>query len=271
MIDATTTMTVPRELEIVVQGPIGPQRLHDDTIVIDKDGWYCTLTRSCAWPSSNEVLFSNLKADNLDAQIDTTIAEYHKHGLPITWCVYPWTQPIDLDKRLIARGATKSTVKAMLISSSISLEVVEDVEVVRVDPESDESFDDYMRVLNAGYDLLPAEEAFRRRRYRELIRGPEPKMHLFLGRYKGRVAGCAGMMIKQDSAHITTGSVLREFQARGVFLSITAILLRTMRELGIASASGHANDFSAPWVERFGGKVVYLYDIFQLDPPSPHA
>lgn len=267
----TTKVTAPRELDIVLQGPIGPQRLHDDTIVVNKDGWYRTLTPSCAWPSANEVLFSNLDAENLDAQIDSTIAEYHKHGLPITWCVYPWTQPMDLDKRLTARGAKKSPVKAMLISSSIPLEVVEDVEVVRVDPESDESFNDYIRILNAGYVLLPAEEAFRRRRYRELIRGPKPQMYLFLGRYKGQAVGCTGMVIKENSAHITTGSVLREFQARGVFQSLTATLLSTLRELGIEIASGHANEYSAPWVERFGGKVIYLYDIYQLDPPSPQA
>lgn len=264
-------MICPHELTIVVQGPIGLQRLHDDTIVVDTNGWYRTLTPSCAWPSANEVLFSSLNADNPDAQIDAMIAEYHQQGLPITWCVYPWSQPIDLDKRLIARGAVQTPVKAMLISSSLPLEVVEDVEVDRVLPESDELFDAYMRVLNAGYDLLPAEEAFRRRRYREMIRGPRPQMYLFVGRYKGQVAGCAGMVIKQDSAHITTSSVLREFQARGVFLSLTATLLRTLRELRITVASGHANVYSAPWVERFGGKVVYSYDIYQLDPPLIRA
>jgi hypothetical protein len=268
MICTTAAMTIPRELEIVVRGPMGPQRLHEDTIVIDRDGWYRTLTPSCAWPSANEVLFSNLDTDNPDQQIEATIAEYHRHGLPITWCVYPWTQPMDLDKRLLKRGATKSPVNAMLISSSIPLEVVEGVEVNRVEPESDESFDAYMRVLNDGYTLLPAEEAFRRRRYRELIRGPKPQMYLFLGRYKGQVAGCAGMVIKQESAHLTTCSVPREFQARGVFPSLTAELLRTLRELGIGVASGHANVNSAPWVERFGGKVIYSYDIYQLDPPS---
>ena len=261
-------MTVPRELDIVVHGPIGPQRLHDDTRVIDNDGWYCTLTPSCASPSSNEVLFSNLDANNPDGQIDATIADYHQRGLPVTWCVYPWTLPKDLDKRLMARGATRSPVKAMLISSSLPLEVVEGIEVSRVDPDSDESFDAYMRVLNAGYTLLPEEETFRRHRYRELIRGPKPQMILFVARYKGQVAGCAGMVMKDDSAHLTTASVPREFQARGVFLSLTAMQLSTLRELGVAVASGHANDLSAPWVERFGGKVVYSYDIYQLDPPS---
>ncbi|MFN9643524.1 MAG: GNAT family N-acetyltransferase [Cyanobacteriota bacterium] len=264
----TTSMTLPRELRIVVEGPIGPQRLHDDTVVIESDGWYRTLTPSCAWPSANEVLFSDLDSVNPDKEIDRIIAEYHGHGLPITWCVYPWTQPCDLGKRLLIRGATKSPVKAMLISSSLQLEVVEGVQVDRVDPDSEDSFEAYMRVLNFGYQLLPAEEAFRRRRYREMIRGANPSMILFLGRYKGQVAGCAGMVIKDDSAHITTSSVLREYQARGVFLSLNATIVQTMRELGIAIASGHANINSAPWVEHFGGKVVYSYDIYQLDPPS---
>jgi hypothetical protein len=264
----TTSMTLPRELRIAVEGPIGPQRLHEDTVVIDHNGWYRTLTPSSAWPSANEVLFSNLKSDKPDIEIDQIISEYYRHGLPTTWCVYPWTQPRDLGKRLLLRGATKSPVKALLISSSLKLDVVEGVQVDRVDPDSDDSFDAYMKILHAGYELLPAEEAFRRRRYRELMRGGSPRMILFLGRYKGQVAGCAGMVIKKDSAHITTSSVLREFQARGVFLSLNATIVRTMRELGIDLASGHANINSAPWVERFGGQVVFSYDIYQLDAPN---
>jgi hypothetical protein len=262
----TPSMTLPRELRIVVEGPIGPQRLHEDTVVTDDNGWYRTLTPSCAWPSANEVLFSNLNSDNPDKEIDEVISEYSSHGLPVTWCVYTWTQPCDLGKRLLLLGATKSPVKAMLIRSSLSLDVVEDIQIDRVDPDSDASFDAYMKILNAGYELLPAEDAFRRRRYRELIRGSNPSMILFLGRYKGQLAGCAGMVIKKDSAHITTSSVLREFQARGVFLSLNATIVRTMRELGIDLASGHANTNSAPWVKQFGGQEVFSYDIYQLDP-----
>ena len=266
----TASMTLPRELRIAVEGPIGPQRLHEDTVVIENNGWYRTLTPSCAWPSANEVLFSNLDFHNPDKEIDQVISEYYRHGLPTTWCVYPWTQPYDLGKRLLIRGATKSPVKAMLISSSLKLDVVEGVQVDRVDPDSDSSFDAYMKIINSGYELMPAEDAFRRHRYRELIRDGKPSMILFLGRYKGQVAGCAGMVIKEDSAHITTSSVLREFQARGVFLSLHATIVRTMRELGIDLASGHANINSAPWVERFGGQVVFSYDIYQLEHPN-HA
>ena len=261
-------MILPRELRIVLQGPIGPQRLHDDTVVIAENGWYRTLTPSCPWPSANEVLFSNLNSEDPDAQIDQLIAEYHEQGLPLTWCVYPWTQPWDLEKRLLVRGATRSPVKAMLISSSLPLEVVEGICVERVDPDSDGSFASYMEILHAGYNLIPQEKTFRNLRYRELIRGESPKMILYLARYNGKVAGCAGMVIKDDSAHITTSSVLPEFQARGVFLSLTAMMLQTLRELKIDIASGHANTNSAPWVEYFGGKVLFSYDILQVDPPA---
>jgi hypothetical protein len=35
-------MSLPRDLKIVAQGPIGLQRLHEDTIVINENGWYRT-------------------------------------------------------------------------------------------------------------------------------------------------------------------------------------------------------------------------------------
>src|SRR5215210_1672196 len=86
--------TMPRELEIVLNGPVGPQRLHDDTIVMNDNGWYRLLTPSSSWPAANEVFFSNLNARQPEvgeAGINAIIADYHQRGLPLTWCVYPWT------------------------------------------------------------------------------------------------------------------------------------------------------------------------------------
>ncbi|MFN7929539.1 MAG: hypothetical protein U0Y68_16650 [Blastocatellia bacterium] len=48
---------MPRALEIALHGPIGPQRLRDDTVVIADNGWYRTLTPSASWAAANEVLF----------------------------------------------------------------------------------------------------------------------------------------------------------------------------------------------------------------------
>ena len=263
----TSRMRVPRELEIALNAPVGPQRLADDTIVIDGGGWYRTLTPSSSWPGSNEVLFSNLSERNPDGQIDDLVCEYHSLGLPVTWCVYPWTRPGDLGARLRARGATQSALLAFLCGTGHPLKVVDGVDIEHIDPDSTAAFETYMNTMSSGHDLPASEEAFRRRRYHQLSTGPEPCMNLFLARHNGVVAGCQAMVIKEDSGHLTGTYVMPAFRAHGVFQSLIAASLRALRDMDIPIASGHSNEQSAFWVKRFGLKTIFSYDIYQLDPP----
>src|SRR5579871_2116057 len=92
----TSALRVPRELEVVLNGPVGPHRLANDTILIDTEGWYRFLTPSSACPDANEVVFSNLDPLEPDRHLLEVIGEYHRRGLPVVWCVYPWTRPFDL-------------------------------------------------------------------------------------------------------------------------------------------------------------------------------
>ncbi len=264
----TSDMALRREWEISRNAPIGPQRLADDTIVVDKDGWYRTLTPSSPWPASNEALFSNLDERNADAQIDEVVSEYQRLGLPVTWCAYPWTRPQDLGARLLARGATQSAIRAFLCSSSLPLAPVEGVEVEQVDPNSGEAYDTYINLMSTGFDLPEGEKAFRRRRYHQLSTGPSPCMRLFIARRDGIVAGCQALVTKSGSGHLTGGYILPAFRAYGVFQSLIAAGLRALRELGIPTATGHSNETSAFWVDRFGFKTLFTYSIYQLDPPS---
>ena len=259
---------MPRELALVLNGPVGPQRMRDDTRVINGDGWYRIITPSASWPAANEVFFSNLDAHQPDAEIDAIIAEYHRLGLPLTWCVYPWTQPGDLGKRLLARGATQVVIQAFLGSPAIALKGVAGVDVERIAPEVTADYEAYINLMSAGFQLPPDEAAFRRQRYHQLSVGPDPCLHLFLGRCNGAVAGCCAVVIKEDSAHMTGVYIDPALQARGVFQSLQAASLSFLRELGISIFTGHANKQSAFWVERFGAKPIFTYDIYQLDPPA---
>lgn len=263
---SATEAGVPRALEIALNGPVGPQRLRDDTVVHDVDGWYRTLTPSASFSAANEVLFSNLDPGDPDGHIERIVAEYHTRGLPMSWCVYPWTQPADLGARLLARGATRSTVRAFLASTSLPLQVVDGVDVRRVDPKIPGAVDAYVDLLSSGYGVPDDEAAFRRVRYRQLASGPAPVMHLFLARCGGEAAGCMAMVVKPDSAHLTGGTVLPAFQARGVFQSLIAAALGAMRDLEITLATGHSNEQSAFWVRRFGFELIYTYDIYELTP-----
>jgi ribosomal protein S18 acetylase RimI-like enzyme len=236
--------------------------------VIDGDGWYRIMTPSTTFPAANEVYFCNLRPQGTDAHIAEVIADYHSRGLPLTWCVYPWTQPDDLGARLLARGATAMSVKTFLGSTSLPLAVADGVAVEAVDPSSAEGIDTYLNLLSSGYGLPADEESFRRVRYRQLCAGPRPVMHLVVAYCDGVPAGCAGMVIKPESAHLTTGRVLPAFQGRGVFQSLIATLLAKLRALGITLASGHSNEQSAFWVERFGFRFIYPYTIYELPPPA---
>lgn len=272
-----TASTMPRELEIVLNGPVGPQRLRDDTIVTDGNGWYRTLTPSATSSAGNEVLFSNLNTRQsgaeMDAEIDAIIAEYHQLGLPLGWCVYPWTQPADLGKRLLARGATKYDIQTFLSNSSTPLKGVAGVEIEKIAPGStnnyEEAFETYINILSTGFNLPADERAFRRQRYYQLSAGPDPCLHLFIARCNGVVAGCCAAVIKEDSAHMTGVHVVPELQARGVFLSLKAAALAFLRDSGISLVTGHGNKQSAVWAERFGARLIYPYSIYQLDPPAP--
>jgi N-acetylglutamate synthase-like GNAT family acetyltransferase len=122
--------------------------------------------------------------------------------------------------------------------------------------------------MSSGFELPADEVAFRRHRYHQLSTGPKPSMQLFIGRYHGVIAGCAAMVIKEDSAHSTGLYIIPAYRACGVFQSLIAARLGMLRDMGISLVSGHGNEKSAPWIERFGFKSIYSYSIYQLDPPA---
>ena len=255
--------TDDRELRVALDGPICPQLLREDAVVTNADGWYKILTPSSAWAADNEILFSRLGERALDAEIDAVLAEYHARGLPVRWCVYPWTHPRDLGERLLARGASHYGVQAMVVDTDLPLQMVEDTVIERVDPGSRRAFEDYLEVVASG-SRLPADEVdFRRRRYWELIQGEHPSLFLFVARHQGAAAGCGAFVVKQDSAYMTGDFIKPEYQARGLFQSLHAARLQALRELGITLASGHAReDTSMPWLRRFGHRSKFGYGMY---------
>ena len=257
------------EFLIALHAPICPELLRDDAVVVYRDGWHKTITPSSPWAADNEILFSNLGERASDDEIDAAIAEYQALGRPMRWCVYPWTQPVTLGERLIRRGATHYDVRALVCSTDLPLQIVAGTAVERVRPDDPKAFEEYIEVMSAGWALPADEQAFRRRRYRELIAGPAPILHLFLARYQGIAAGCGAFVIKGDSAYMTGDYIKRPYQARGLYLSLHAARLSALREMGIKLASGHAReDTAAPWLLRFGHRSKFTYRIYKIEAPA---
>ena len=265
------------QFQLALHAPLCSRLLRDDAIVVSENGWHRTLTPSSPWAADdNEILFSNLCGTDqeIDGEIEKLIAEYQHLGRPMRWCVYPWSYPHDLGEKLLQRGATCSDVHALLCDTSVPLNIVEDTEIVRVDPNSDPQYEAYIQIMSSGVmssgRTLPADEVnFRRQRYRELIQGEHPIMHLFLAKYQDVVAGCGAMYLKQDSAWMTGDYVAPAYQARGLFQSLIAARLKLLQELGIGIATGHGRvATSVPWLVRFGFQTIFPYRIYQIDPPS---
>lgn len=262
----------PLNLKLALNSALGPQRLNDDTVIIDENGWYRMLTPSSPWPSANEILFSNLDMSRSDAEveaeIDAMIAEYHGRGLPLMWCVFPWTEPGNLVERLVARGATTSAIHVTIATSSLPISVAEDTEILEIRrgaPDGQAMFEDYIRILTESYPLPESEIAFRRRRYWQLI-GEEPQvLRIFLALYQGEVAGCASMVVKEHSAHFTGDAILPAFRSRGIFRSMAAGRMKLLREMGIGLVTGHNNERSTVLVHRMGNRTVCTYTICTLE------
>lgn len=258
-----------RVFQIALNGPVMPELLRDDAEVIVGDGWRRTVTPSSPWAAENEVLFSNLGDAASDAEIDAEIDRYHRIGRPMRWCVYPWDRPVDLGQRLLARGASQAEVWALIAENDLPLRMVDGVEVEPVTSSTSEAFSTYMdqMITRWGY---PADEAeFRRARYARLIDAEQPTLMLFLGRYRGEPAGGGACFLRHDHAYFTGDFVRVGYEARGLLQSLHAARHQAMSAMGLRWATGHGRlSGTAQWVRRFGWKVVFEYQIYQLEPPA---
>lgn len=255
-------------LEIVLKGPIVPELLRPDAEVIEGDGWRRTVTPSSPWAADNEILFSNLGPDDVDARIDAEIDRYHALGRPMRWCVYPWDAPADLDRRLLARGASEAHVRGFVCPSDSPLRVVDDVEVRPITSPSSPDFAAYVEMMSAVWGLPADELRFRVGRFAELLAVDAPTLHLFLGLYRGEPAGGGAFVLKGDHAYFTGDFVAPRFQARGVLQSTLAARLAALAALGVPYGVGHARESgTARWLQRLGWRTVINYRIYQLEPP----
>ncbi len=258
-----------RVLQIGLRGPICTDLLRDDAIVVDRDGWYRTISPSSPFPADNEVLISALDEARADEQIAEIIAEYRRLGRTFRWCVYSWTTPADLGARLSAYGASDYGVKVFVADTSLPLQTIDGVVVEQVASEDDDAFEAYI-ALTAGGWKLPAEEvAFRRQRYRPMLAGPRPRLQLFTARCDGVAAGCCATIVKSDYGYMTGAYIDPAYQGRGLFQSLLAAQHQGLRAIGIETSCGHAFETgSARWLERFGFPLLFTYRIYKFEPAA---
>jgi GNAT superfamily N-acetyltransferase len=247
--------------------PLGSALLSRDTQIIERDGWYQTITPSSRTTQGNEVVYSRIAARDADAVVDATVAQYRAAGVPFKWCVGPLTEPAGFGDVLTARGFTSWAVRGMAIDvpsraawmersidPSIAIEVV-----------TQASLRAYHDAWSRGWETPVADvDAWCDDHVRAIATG---RFHFYLARVDGEVAGTAGFIVKPRCAYLVGGNVLPAFRGRGVYRALLATRLAAIAECGLTLAVTQAREAtSAPILEGFGFESLYQSFIYRWQP-----
>jgi len=223
--------------------------------VIDRPDWMQLTCVHFPRGGLNEVSRSRLSEQNADMTIDATIAHYATRGLTFRWSVTPDATPSDLAARLERRGLRSKPVVAMARSTSMEARALDDIEVLRVGPESIDLLAD---VMCEGWGApVGAMGDYHRACLRD------PRFAFFIARVNGVAVGGGGAVFFERSVYLLGGVVLPAFRRRGVYRALTTARLTAGRELGLLLATTRATaDTSAPLLTEQGWDAWFTFPSF---------
>lgn len=215
-----------------------------------RPGWSQIVTPLFRQGGLNGVDLAQLDADEADAVIDATIAEYDALGIRFRWTVTPACRPRDLGERLLRRGLQGERVLAMAAAiDALTVDAPPEVTVARVDADSVERF---AEVTAAGWGTDPAPIAA----YHRGALGDE-RHHAFLASIGGEAVGAANYIAFERSAYLMGAVVLPAWRGRGAYRALVAARLQHARARGAALVTTQARaSTSAPIFARLGFREV---------------
>lgn len=247
------------ELEIFHEAIVTPRSAFvplPELRVVERPGWLQLVTPSFRQGGFNEVAFAALAADEADAIIDATIAEYRALGIKFRWVVSPDSAPPDLAERLARRGLERHAVWAMAKQLDASdARTDRGIVVERMDAST---IDTYTRVMAEGWSIDPAPllEAHR-------LGVASDRDRYFVARVDGEPAATASYVAFPRSAYLLGGVTLPRFRQRGCYRALVAARLADARARGITLATTHARAAtSGPLLERLGFHTVAAFSSF---------
>lgn len=230
--------------------------------VIQRDGWYQTITPSTKSTQGNEVTFSRVAQKDAERVARATIDDYTALGLPFKWSVGPLTEPADFGDVLERLGFRYWQGRGMAIEPARWSSVPPPG--VTVERVTQATFEDYYTAFVRGW----ATEAVEAPSWRTSMRRALERRHrYYLARVDGEPAGSGGFAIKPRSAYLVGGNVFERFRGRGVYRALIDARVRDLAELGIPLATTIARDAtSAPILERFGFETLFRSRVYKYEP-----
>lgn len=245
--------------------PIGSSLPAPDLRVIERDGWYQTITPSTRSMQGNEVVYSRVAAADAERVARETIAQYAELGLPFKWCTGPLTEPADFGALLERLGFTGWAVRGMAVEPQRwTYSAPANVAVERI---TQDTFEDYYTTTVRGWASEVAEaESWRVSMRLALARGLH---HYYLARdaATGEPLGTAGMVVKPRSVYLMGGNVIEAYRGRGIYRALIDERLRDAAERGITLATTQAREAtSAPILDKLGFETLYRSQVYKWPP-----
>lgn len=265
-VSAVTTRAQRRAAAIAAPLVLGVARR--DTALVERPGWWQTITPSTRSAQLNEIALSKLRAGEVDDAIDAAVATYHSRGLPVKWCVGPWTEPGDFGARLTERGFEHWDVRGMACSTSLAPDLPTPVEVAQVD---EGNLDQYLAAAMAGWSVPPDQLPLERVAMLDALHAAPRIAHFWVASVDDRPVATTGVIVRGDYGYLTGTQVLEHARGRGIYRALIRTRLEFLRESGIPLAVTQAREAtSAPILAHLGFETVFRSRCYLLAaPPAP--
>ena len=219
---------------------------HSGSKMIHRPGWFQIITPG-GRPGLNEVLVGGVVGEP-EAGIDAVCATFTD---AFKWCVYPWTQPSDLEERLVRRGFEAWGARAMTLNTAERLSTR-----LLAKPVDESTEERCAAVYHLGWGGELSEHL-------ERVRRRDDTTH-FVVLADDEVVGAAATLDLPGGGYLTGAYVRPEGRGRGAYRALVAARLEDLRLRGRERAISHAREAtSAPMLEHLGFETVFRYRICQ--------
>ncbi|MBL4632856.1 MAG: GNAT family N-acetyltransferase [Kofleriaceae bacterium] len=249
-------MTAPDLLTEVLEKPRSAFVPFPGMQCIARPDWHQLTTPGMKGGGLNSVSLAIIRSDKADQVIGDTIRGYDEMGLRFRWEVGPDSRPLDLGKRLEARGLKPVSVAGMA-STQCSARNPTDVEVELVVPSTLQEFN---ALMSEGWGIKSNALCD----YNAHVLRESPKRNpFFIARIGGKGVGVASYFAFPNSAFLVGGVVLQEFRKRGVYRALVAARQEHAFKAGRAVTTCHAiADSSAPTLAKIGFETVCPFTFY---------
>jgi GNAT superfamily N-acetyltransferase len=213
------------------------------------------------------VSWSDLTAENADAEIENQIAYFRTVNTGFEWKTYSHDQPADLTARLLAHGfKTEGELEAIMVAEMSALpESYWTMDVSAVQPvTTPEEVDAIVRMESEVWQ--EEMSGFSTGMKHDLVHYPD-HLSVFAVWDGERVVSAAWThyLIPTSFASFWGGSTLKDYRKRGYYTALLAVRAREARERGYRYLQVDASPESRPILEKHGFRFLGYSTPYEIE------